>query len=109
MPAYMVTASRLGTPDVRALSMGSFERESDAVAAVLRLRAAASLNAVWHVSYAPVVPGTPYGPLSAHFVVLQAEEWVTRLQKLHADDGRPAVNPESDEDVPDLVSVSDSE
>jgi hypothetical protein len=54
----------------------------------------------------------PYGPLSAHFVVLQAEEWVTRLQKLHADDGRPVVNPESDEDVPDLVSPgldSDSE
>ena len=87
MHVYMVTASRLGTPDVRALSMGSFERENDAIAAVLRLRATASLNSIWHVSYAPVVLGMPYGPLSAHFVMLQAEEWVTRLQRLHAGDG----------------------
>jgi hypothetical protein len=112
MHVYMVIASRVGTRDARALFLGSFKRESDAAAAVLGVRADASLDSVWHVSYAPVIAHMPYGgPASARFVLLQAEEWVTLLQKTHADedDGRPVANPEGDDDLPDLVSESDSD
>ena len=131
MPAYVVTATACSShlDTTRAVTLGVFSRERDAVSAVLAARAAARRIPEWHVSYAVIRESEHVwneNTLTGEKPLVDiANGWVLQLSQicwvpLRHEETDPAKMPDTDamedegsedsgSEVPDLVSASDSD